>query len=173
MYLAEIQAGDRIPLAIILSLIAIAISIFSIILTINRDIKARRLLASEKIRALLQIYNESLRIIDQIKSQIRELDICWKDCKHLEADRAKKYISKYENMGDGIAKIHEKIKSIGPNADPVKVMESTFEAEALLTNLLSMQDSIKWFGEKCPPCSEKQKKSEQVSEQDKEETPSI
>jgi hypothetical protein len=173
MNLSETQTVNAIPLATWISLIALAISFVSLVYVISKDKMARRLLASEKIKSLLQRFNDSIRIIDQTKSQISKLSIYWKDCKYLEKDRGKQYIDRFENMRNSMLEMHEKIKALSTKADPVEIVEITFEAEAQLSRLLSTQDYIKDFFELCPQCLEKQKNCENITESDKKNTPPL
>jgi len=173
MSLSETQTVNTIPLSTWISLIALAISFVSLVYVIRKDKMAKRLLASEKIGSLLQRFNDSLRMIEQIKSQIRELNVYWNDCKYLEKDRGKQYIDRFEDMSSNISKMHEKLKSLSPNADPVKIVKITFDAEAILSRFLSLHEDVKGFFGRCPQCLEKQKNCENITESDKNKTPPL
>jgi len=148
-----------------ISITALVISLVSLFISIRKDRNAKRLLVTEKISSLLERYNNTLRIISKIKSEILELNMYWKDCKHIDDNRANKYIADYDELEKSIQQRKRAVKSLSPDNDPVEIVKVISEAEEALSMFQSSQERLAGFFSSCPDCIKQQNETEKPRNQ--------
>lgn len=135
---------------------AFLLSTASLIISLRRENRAKRLLLAEKVSVLKINFGDTFRLMSQLESQFRQLGFLWSHCKFIKENPSKGHLDRLSQTKEKLASIRNRIDALSPKADPLVIEEISGMIQEQMRTLLSVQDHANDFLQRCPMCTKQQ-----------------